>query len=135
MLSYKRSVRVAELIQQEISKIVQNLKEPNLGFVTITAVKLTDDLQSARIFFSVIGNDDEIKMSSSILQESIPNIRYQLARNLNLRRTPSLVFEFDDTPTKANRIYELLEKIRQEDSPNDLCKKITKRKKTSSKKK
>ncbi|MFH1368768.1 MAG: 30S ribosome-binding factor RbfA [Elusimicrobiota bacterium] len=116
MQSYKRSVRVAELIQQEISKIIQELKNPGLGFVTITGVKLTDDLQDARIFYSVIGSDKDISDTKDILERSIPEIRHLLAMRINLRRTPVLTLVFDDTAKRANRIFEILEKIRSEEN-------------------
>lgn len=115
MLSYKRSTRVAELIQQEISRIVQELRDPCLGFITITGVKLTDDLQDARVFYSVIGTEKEIKDSGLILENSVPLMRRQLAARLNLRRTPALTFEFDKTPSRANRVFALLEQIKSEE--------------------
>ncbi len=114
MLSYKRSVRVGELIQQEVSRIVQELKEPGLGFVTITGLKLTDDLQSARIFYSVIGSDEEVERTGAILKASIPLIRHQISQRVKLRRTPTIEFEFDTTPAHANRIFTLLEQINRE---------------------
>ncbi|MFC1501632.1 30S ribosome-binding factor RbfA [Elusimicrobiota bacterium] len=115
MLSYKRSVRVAEQIQKEVSKIVQELREPGLGFVTITDVKLSDDLQDARIYYSVLGSEEEVQKSNEIIQDSVKEIRHQLALSLNLRRTPTIMFKFDDTPKKATHIFELLEKIKKED--------------------
>ena len=112
MLSYKRSVRVAELLQQEISKIIQELKEPELGFVTVTGVKLTEDLQTARVFYSVIGSPEEIERSRHIINGSRQEIRRELASRVNLRRTPTLDFEYDETPTRATRVFEILEKIK-----------------------
>jgi ribosome-binding factor A len=121
MLSYKRSTRIAERIQQELSKIVQELKDPNpnLGFVTITDVRVTDDLQTARAFYSVIGTEQEIQESREILKAAVPEMRHQLALRLNLRRTPTLTVEFDETPSKADRIFELLEKIRIEEEEKE----------------
>jgi ribosome-binding factor A len=115
MESYKRSVRVGELIQQEISRIILELKRPQLGFITITAVKLTDDLQDCRVFYSVLGSEEEIAANKKLLEESIPAIRHQLAIRLNLRRTPSLFFVFDETLQRANRVFEILEKLRDEE--------------------
>lgn len=116
MESYKRAVRVGELIQQEISKIVQELSEPGLGFVTVTGAKLTDDLKSARIFYSVIGSDEDKKTSSAILKEVTPYIRHQLAVRINLRNTPTIEFDYDDTPERATRVFEILEKIKKEEN-------------------
>lgn len=114
MLSYKRSTRVKELIHQEISKIVQDLQNPQLGFVTITHLKLTEDLKSARVFYSVMGDKESVAQSCKVVEELTPHIRHQLAQRLNLRRTPALVFEFDDTPSRAGRVFEILEQIKQE---------------------
>jgi len=119
MHSYRRSTRVGELIQQEISKIVREIKEPGIGLVTITGVKLTDDLQDARIFYSVLGSPEELEKAKTILNDSVKSIRHELAVRLNLRRTPVLVFAFDDTPERANRIFEILEKIEKEEKPGE----------------
>ena len=117
MLSYKRSERVAELIQREIAKIIQDLKEPGIGFVTVTGVKLTDDLLDARIFYSVLGSPEEIEQSKKIIEKVSQHIRHELAYKLNLRRTPTLKFSFDDTPQKAAHVFEILEQIKQEECP------------------
>lgn len=115
MHSYKRSTRVAELIQREIADIIRDIKDPGLGFVTITAVKLSDDLLNARIFYSVIGSQEEVKQSAEILGKSLKNIRHELAIRLNLRKTPELDLKYDDTSEKASRVFELLEKIHKEE--------------------
>ncbi len=117
MQSFKRSTRVAELIQQEISRIVQEIKNPEIGFITITGVKLTDDLQDARIYYSVIGSDEVKAKTAAILQESLKSIRHSLAAQINMRRVPTLLLMYDDTAEKANRIFELLEKINKEEKP------------------
>ena len=116
MLSYKRSVRVAEQIQKIIAGIIQELKEPGLGFITVTGVKLTEDLLDARVFYSVIGSPDVVENSKKIILNSVPNIRYELASRLNLRRTPTLIFSYDDTPERAAHVFEILEHIKDEDS-------------------
>jgi ribosome-binding factor A len=117
--NYKRSVRVAELIQQEISKIIPALKNPKFGFITITAVKLTDDLQECRVYYSVLGGPDEVEANRILLDEALPKIRYQLAQRINLRRTPTLEFKFDDTPERANKVFAILEKIKAEEKKTE----------------
>ena len=117
MHSYKRSTRVAELIQQEISKIILEMKECGMGFVTITDVKLTDDLQEARVFYSVIGSQEEVDKTTEILEKSLKSIRRELALGLNLRKTPVLNLIYDDTSEKASRIFDLLEKLEREKPP------------------
>ncbi|MGA2090027.1 MAG: 30S ribosome-binding factor RbfA [Endomicrobiales bacterium] len=115
MRSYKRSVRIAELIQQELAKIVRDIKNQEIGFTTITGVTLTDDLQTARAFYSVIGSDEEVSKTAEVLKDRVREIRHELAIRLNLRRTPTIEFVFDETPAKADRIFELLEKIKTEE--------------------
>jgi len=115
MQSYKRSTRVAELIQKEISKLLREIKDPELGFVTITSVKLTDDLQDARVFYSVIGSEEQKLKTKTILLDSLKHIRHELASTINMRRTPTLEFEYDDTPEKATHIFEIFEKISKEE--------------------
>ena len=114
MLAYKRSTRVAELLHQEISKIVLDIKDSGFGFVTITGVKLSDDLQDARIYYSVIGSEEQIRATSEILRANLPQIRHQIAVRVNLRRTPALTIEYDHTPENASKIFEILEKINNE---------------------
>jgi len=128
MLAYKRSTRVAELILQELSKIILELNKPDLGFVTVTGVKLTDDLLDARVFYSVIGTPEVVERSKIVLQESIGHLRHELASRVNLRRTPTLFFQYDDTSEKAQKIFELLNKIEQEKiEPKKARQKITKK--------
>ena len=116
MLSYKRSVRVAEQIQKVVAGVIQELKEPGLGFVTVTGVKLTDDLLDARVFYSVFGTPEVVENTKKIIENSAPEIRHELAFRLNLRRTPTLTFSYDDTPERASHVFEILEHIKDEDS-------------------
>jgi len=112
--SYKRSDRVGELIQQTVSESVREIRELNAGLVTIMGVKLTDDLLSARIFYSVFGSEEDKKKAAGILKEKTKEIRHQLAEKLNLRRTPTIIFEYDDTNETADKVFELLKKIDNE---------------------
>ena len=100
MLAYKRSVRVGELIQHNISKILQDIAGPDMGLITITGIKLTDDLLEARVFYSVLGSEENVKNAREKITELIPEIRHRLAMEVNLRRTPSLRFDYDDTAEK-----------------------------------
>ncbi|MDR3307136.1 MAG: 30S ribosome-binding factor RbfA [Endomicrobium sp.] len=113
-LSYKRSVRIGELIQQTVSEIVRELKDLDAGLVTITGVKLTDDLLSCRIYYSVFGSDEDKKKSNAGLKKNIKGIRHQLAMRLNLRRTPEIVFVYDDANESADKVFNLLKKIQEE---------------------
>ena len=113
MKAYKRATRVAELIQKNIAEILRDIKELT-GLVTVTSVRLTDDLQTCRIFYSVIGTDNDKKNAEKVLTENLKLIRYNLAQNMELRRTPTIDFKYDDSGEKAERIFEILDKIEHE---------------------
>jgi ribosome-binding factor A len=115
-LSYKRSVRVGELIQQTVSDFVREIKDLDSGLVTIMGVKLTDDLLSCRIYYSVFGSDEDKKKASIGLKKNTKEIRHQLAMCLNLRRTPEIVFVYDDSNETADKVFNLLKKIEKEKS-------------------
>lgn len=114
MKAYKRATRVAELIQENMAKILRNIKELNKGLVTVTSVRLTDDLQTCRIFYSVIGSEQDKKNADTVLKEKTKLIRFELAQNMNLRRTPTIDFKYDDSGEKAEKIFEILDKIEHE---------------------
>jgi len=114
MRSYKRSDRVSELIQSEMVKILRDIKGLNHGLLTVTKVKLTDDLQTCRIFYSVIGSDDDKINADAVLKENLKHIRFLLANSVDLRRTPTIEFKYDDSAEEAVRVFELLEKIKEE---------------------
>ena len=113
--SYKRSTRVGELIQQTVSELIREIRELNVGLVTIMGVKLTDDLQTCRIFYSVFGSDEDKKNAASVLDKNTKEIRHQLALRLNLRRTPTITFTYDDTNETASKVFDLLKKIEDEE--------------------
>jgi len=114
MRSYKRSDRVSELIHSEMVKILRDIKELNHGLLTVTKVKLTDDLQTCRIFYSVIGTEQDRENADKILNENLKHIRFMLANSVDLRRTPTIDFEYDSSAEEAVRVFELLDKIKHE---------------------
>jgi ribosome-binding factor A len=113
-LSYKRSIRVGELIQQTVSEIVREIRDLDAGLVTVMGVKLSDDLLSCRIYYSVFGSDEDKKKVGIVLKRNTKEIRHQLATRLNLRRTPEIVFIYDDTNENADKVFSLLKKIEEE---------------------
>jgi ribosome-binding factor A len=117
MYNFKRSDRVSELLRHEISMMIQEIKDPRLGFVTITSVHLSDDLMDAKIYYSILGNDEERKISSEIIRNSVYEIRHRLGRKLeSLRKVPVLTFILDDTPEKAQRVDLILKQLESEKS-------------------
>lgn len=114
MKAYKRATRVAELIQKNIAEIFRDIKELNKGLVTVTEVRLTDDLQTCRIFYSVIGSQEDKINAQTVLNDKLKEIRYQLAQNMDLRRTPTIDFKYDDSGERAEKVFEILDKIKHE---------------------
>lgn len=113
-LPYKRSVRVGELIQQTVSEIVREMKDLDNSLVTIMEVKLSDDLLNCKIFYSVFGSQGDRQKIDTILKKRTGSVRHELALRLNLRRTPSIIFVYDDTIESASKVFGLLEKIKGE---------------------
>ncbi len=118
-MEYPRSYRVGELIIKHISEIIsRGLKDPRIGFVTITAVDVTQDLRYAKVFYTVIGTDRERKETAVGIEKATPYIRRQLASKLTIRHTPELTFVYDESIEYGDHIASLLKEIHNE-SEND----------------
>lgn len=115
-MEFQRSHRVGDQIQKEISALlVKGLKDPRIGFVTITAVEVTSDLHLARIFFTVMGDEKARRESESGLKSSVPFIRRELGKRLRMRYTPDLLFQYDTSVDYGTRIDTLLQEIQTDD--------------------
>lgn len=113
MLPYKRSQRVGHQLRREISDIVMSrLKDPRLGFITVTGVDVSDDLKMARVYISIM-NEEERKASMEVLEAARNFIRSELGKRLRMRSIPSLEFKLDTTLDYSDRIDELLKEVRQ----------------------
>ena len=107
-----RMRRVDEAIRQVIGAAVAGeLKDPRVGFVTVTDVRTSADLSHARVYVSVLGDEDEREASMSGLQSAHGYLQGRLASELHLKRTPTLTFAYDDTTDRALRVEEILEEI------------------------
>lgn len=114
-MDFQRSHRVGDQIQKEISALlVKGLKDPRIGFVTITGVEVTPDLHLARIFFTVMGDAKSRRETEAGLKSSIPFIRRELGKRLRMRYTPDLLFEYDTSVDYGSRIDHLLQEIQGE---------------------
>ncbi len=106
---------MADLIQKEISEILmRSIKDPRIGFVTITRVSVTDDCRLARVYFSIMGTDEERKQSLNGLDSAKGFIRKELGSRIRLRYTPELIFLFDPSIEYAIHIEEVIQQIRSE---------------------
>jgi ribosome-binding factor A len=119
-LQFTRSHRVAESIHKEVSSLLlKGLKDPRIGFVTITGVEVTPDLHLARIYFSVMGDEEARKNTLKGLNSSIPFVRREIGRRLRLRLVPDVLFEYDTSLEYGNRIESLIREIHSDDDQGD----------------
>lgn len=111
----QRSERVAEAIRKEISEIIhKEIKDPRIGFITITRVRVTDDLRYAEIYFSILGNVDEVRKTLNGLRSATGFLRREIGKRLRLRFTPELRFKFDRSIEYSAHIAKVLEKLKKE---------------------
>ncbi|MFH1008660.1 MAG: 30S ribosome-binding factor RbfA [Candidatus Latescibacterota bacterium] len=111
-MEYKRADRVNDLLQEEISLLIRKLKDPRIGFVTITGVEVTQDLRYAKIFVSVMGDDETLRAQTlEGLHSAGGFLRRELGRLLTLRRIPELSFRYDDSVERGTRMDALLRNI------------------------
>lgn len=109
----KLADRIKEIVARRLDK---GLRDPRLGFVTITDVRVTGDLQHASIFYTVYGTDEERRDSALALQAATGMLRTEVGRNITARLTPTLEFIADAIPENAQHIEELLREARQRDA-------------------
>ena len=111
-----RVEKVQELMKQEISQIIlRELKDPRIGFVTVTSVECTGDLREAKVYVSLMGNEAQVKAYWSGLNSSLGFIRRKIGKRIRLRVTPELSFALDKSLDYSAHIQELLLKIKAED--------------------
>ncbi len=115
-----RQERVEEAIKKEVSLIIHDeLKDPRIGFVTITRVELSKDLRNAKIFYSVLGKDEDYGKTKIALDSALGFIRSLVAQRINLRFATELMFQEDRSTEYSVRIEEVLNKIKELDNTRD----------------
>ena len=106
----ERMRRVDEAMREGLSDaITLRLKDPRIGFVTVTAVETSPDLRRARVFVSVLSQEKERKLTMAGLVSARAFLQTHVARELRLKNTPTLEFQYDDTAERAQRLTRLLE--------------------------
>lgn len=104
--------RVSEQIKKELSQIIQmELKDPRIGFITVTGVETTSDLSQARIYLSVLGSNEQKEATLKALASATGFLRSELGKRMKLRHTPELLFKFDSSIEYGSRIESLLDDI------------------------
>ncbi|HEY8444515.1 MAG TPA: 30S ribosome-binding factor RbfA [Bacilli bacterium] len=110
-MAYKKE-RLEKTIEKEISRIIVNeIKDDRLKFVTITKAYLNDDLSIATVYYSVLGNPNQIENTKELLQEAKGFIKTLLSKRLEIRKTPELRFKYDESFEYGNRIENILKEI------------------------
>ncbi len=115
MLPYKRSERVGDLIREEVADLIMyKLKDPRIGFVTVTGVEMTADLKLARVFVSVM-KEEERELTLEILNSSKNFIRSNLSKRLRMKFVPSIEFRLDTSIEYGFKMDKLLREIKEKD--------------------
>jgi len=109
-----RMRRVNELLRELIAAEVTRLKDPGLGFLTITGVDTAPDLRSARVYYSVLGDADQQEATRAALQRAAPHVRAEVAGQVRLKYVPELRFEPDEAIERGMRMEQLLRDLREE---------------------
>ncbi|HAX61264.1 MAG TPA: 30S ribosome-binding factor RbfA [Elusimicrobia bacterium] len=113
-MSELRCARINQVLKERLSEIFIRYLRDEIGFTTITDVKVTPDLRNATVYYSVIGSDEEKRKTAKSLENSRSFINVEMGKNLHIKYTPVIKFEYDDTQEKASRVFELLNKIEEE---------------------
>lgn len=112
----QRATQLADRIKVIVAEMLERrVKDPRLGFVTVTEARLTGDLREATVFYTVLGSPEEITGSAAALESAKGLVRSEVGRQLGLRHTPSLAFVPDAIPENAQHIEDLLRQARASD--------------------
>jgi ribosome-binding factor A len=113
-VSFKRADRVNALLQRELGTIIsEELRDPRIGFSTVTAVEITDDLKTAKVHVSVLGDDEQITSTMKAIEEAKPYLRHELGSRVALRFVPELIFVNDRSAERSARIATLLREAKE----------------------
>ena len=111
----QRTEKVQKLARQVLGELIGELKDPRIGFATVTTVRITPDLRHARVWISVLGSEEEQKATIEGLDSAKPRLRKELGHQMRLKYLPELIFELDHQIDEAIRVEKLLHKLHDED--------------------
>lgn len=110
-----RTERVADILREEISQIVgYELEDPRITAVTVTEVRVSDNLRAARVYFTVAGDEDEHRLALKALRHAAPFVRKRIGLSLNLPRIPEIYFVRDKVEEQGERVDQLLDQIERQ---------------------
>ena len=117
---YSRTRRVAEQIQREMAQMVQQeIKDPRIGLVTISGVKLSRDMSHATIYFTVLDDEHTIEDTQKVLEKATGFLRHELGQRMKLRITPALQFRYDESIAYGNQLTDLINKAVEMENPDN----------------
>ena len=121
-----RPDRVAEAIRDELSQLLaREVHDPGVGFITLTRVKVSPDLQAARVYYTTMGDEKAQQETAKALKRATPFLRRQLGQRIRLRRVPEIAFFYDESIAQGDRIEQILQDLKAEASSrstsNDLA--------------
>jgi ribosome-binding factor A len=112
----RRSERLGQEIKEEVAAIISSeLKDPRIGFVTVTRVELTADLRSARIHVGILGDEKQRGKTLSGLRQATGYVRRELGRRIRMRHTPEIEFQYDAGLDATDRVAALLEEVKSDE--------------------
>ena len=121
-----RPDRVGEAIRDELSQLIaREVHDPGIGFITLTRVSVTSDLQSARVYYTSLGDEKAQRETAKALKRAGPFLRRQLGSRIRLRRVPEITFFYDESIANTDRIEQILQDLKAEaaarppDTPDD----------------
>ncbi len=115
-MNEQRSARLQAALLEEISNIIHNeMKDPRVGFASITEVELSPDYRQAKVFVSVLGDEGKKESTLAGLNSAVGFIRTEVGRRIRLRYTPEIIFKLDNSIERGARIFELLQKVEKND--------------------
>ncbi|MDQ0090578.1 ribosome-binding factor A [Paenibacillus anaericanus] len=115
-MAKNRTGRVSEQIKKELSILIQSeMKDPRIGFVTVTGVDVTNDLSQAKVYLSIFGDEEKKAESLKGIDKANGFLRTELGKRIRLRHTPELIFKIDESVAYGSRIEKLLVDITHEE--------------------
>jgi len=114
-----RMRKVNELLKEVVADAVTELKDPGIGFLTITEVDTTPDLRSAVVYYSVLGTDEEIEETGKALKRAAPHIQSVTGRHIRMKYTPKMAFRIDPSISEGIKIDRLLHEVEDEHGGDD----------------
>ena len=112
----QRMEKVQKLARQVLGEAIHDLKDPRIGFATVTAVRITPDLRHARVLVSVMGTDDEQAATMKGLESAKSHLRGELGRQVRMKYLPELTFELDQLAEEAEHLEELFKRIHEDEA-------------------